>query len=60
MMNRNNENLTVTIARQIIAAILAFILMSVFLPVLSAHAGCCGGRSTSASLSIWMGGTARM
>ena len=30
MMNRNNENLTVTIARQIIAAIAALFLLSLF------------------------------
>ena len=38
MMNRNSTNQTISTSKQIIAAILAFILMSVFLPVLSAHA----------------------
>ena len=37
MMNRNSTNQTISTSKQIIAAILAFILMSVFLPVLSAH-----------------------
>lgn len=38
MMNRNSTNQTISTSKQIIAAILAFILMSVFLPVLSVHA----------------------
>lgn len=38
MMNRNSTNQTICTAKQIIAAILAFILISAFLPVLSAHA----------------------
>ena len=38
MMNRNNENLTVTIARQVIAAIAALFLLSLFLSVRGAVA----------------------
>ena len=38
MMNRNNENRTVTIARQVIAAIAALFLLSLFLSVRSAAA----------------------
>ncbi len=38
MMNRNSTNQTICTAKQIIAAILAFMLVSAFLPVLSAHA----------------------
>ena len=60
MMNRNSTNQTISTSKQIIAAILAFILMSVFLPVLSAHAEATEAKSTSHPLSIWMGGTARM
>ena len=38
MMNRNNENRTVTIARQVIAAIAALFLLSLFLSVRGAVA----------------------
>ena len=38
MMNRNNENRTVTIARQVIAAIAALFLLSLFLSVRGAAA----------------------
>lgn len=60
MMNRNSTNQAIATAKQIIAAILAFILTSAFLPVLSAHAEETGSDtnfSSSFDMEGWNGET---